>query len=598
MLIDLLVYGISVALLVVWADYVMAGERIMHFESGNWIPKRDFSPSKVRATYVIKAIVIALITWSIHYFTPETKSVPLLICFYIVALALMVYLMYWWRGKTIREGIPFVLLAVIISDTLLRGSMPIMVYGYITRSLFWATVLNVLPKIVLAICIGYFIVSAFYRRYWDNLDVEDTEKANLDRILAILVAIITAIIVIVLLAFGVKTYANASDDGSKATEAPVDLADEQTEEPQYSWYGFYNLSLLQDEDPSNDYNFGPNPYVEGKDVSYYVDDFKTHISEDPALGAAVMAYFDSILGTRYMGVFYDECNEKWDAAINYAKEKFMEDQKLYYDTITAFFEFLDSAVEVKVQWGKGIEDQMYQNPYTVNGIPDVITLKTDEHEGWFLVFYYEIKGNRITVPYRINCGYQPCNVERVMDIKPLPEKPVPSVAPNTPTPKPQDPAPKSNTPTPKPKAPTNTPKPQAPTNTPTPKNLKDPTKGTKVGPNDDPGPGPDTNNGVGAQHSKDEKPTNSTFKNYDEYKESQKQLKDVNKDQKQGGDANVPAVTSKPGTKVDSNADNGTGNGGIDKKTPTQGAIHVVAPDGTTHENSSGNGTAWGGPVD
>ena len=161
-------------------------------------------------------------------------------------------------------------------------------------------------------------------------------------------------------------------------------------------------------------------------------------------------------------------------------------------------------------------------------------------------------------------------------------------------------------------------------------NVKDPTKGTAVGNNDTPSPGPSTNNGVGAQNSSADLPTNSVTMTETEYKEANAELKDVSENQRVGGDSNTPSYTPSPATisggsvpsssgetkteesnkiHVDSNADTGTGHGGIDTPTPVAEPVHVVVNETT---NSAGNvvsetttsisndpvGVEWGGPPD
>lgn len=89
--------------------------------------------------------------------------------------------------------------------------------------------------------------------------------------------------------------------------------------------------------------------------------------------------------------------------------------------------------------------------------------------------------------------------------------------------------------------------------------------------NDVPGPGPGTNNGPGAQYSKVELPINSTFLDaYDEYKEDIKELRDIDEGptSRPAGTPNTLTTPTPPGPTADSNADRGTGFGGIDAATP------------------------------
>lgn len=334
--------------------------------------------------------------------------------------------------------------------------------------------------------------------------------------------------------FGIADY---------VTEA--DLKKLEEEQPEEKTIGFYNLALLKDDIEDNDFNFGWNPYKENAEANYYREDFYVRLNNDPAFCAAAMAWVDYHCHTRFIGKFYDECDGAWDAAINAARDGFIADEDHWIEARRAFHLFLETA-EVELRYANGgITDQMYMNPYTENGYPDVIVLKTNNHSGHFLVFKFKIKEETIDVGYRIECGYQPTDVEKTLKITPQkkPEKP------NKPT-----------------------------TPPPTTDKKKDPTKGTQgevTKPNDNPGPGPDTNNGEGAQTSKAEETPNSTQMTNKEYDEHIEEVKVINETQKEGGDSNTPS-TSTPApdkdqgqktTNVENNADKGTGNGGIDKPT-------------------------------
>lgn len=115
-----------------------------------------------------------------------------------------------------------------------------------------------------------------------------------------------------------------------------------------------------------------------------------------------------------------------------------------------------------------------------------------------------------------------------------------------------------------------------------------------MGENDDPGPGPDTNNGPGAKESKDEQPSNSLHDTLDEYWEKMDELEEP---QKKAGDSNEPSYTPPsptpakpeesppPPPVVDNNGDDGTGNGGADDATPI--TPEVTYDDPVTGETSS-----------
>ena len=297
------------------------------------------------------------------------------------------------------------------------------------------------------------------------------------------------------------------------------------------WYGFYNLSLQDDDDPDNDFNFGWNPYEESKTVGVYDADFRERLEVDPAFAAAVMAWTDYWCKTRFIGRFYDEVQEQWDAAINAAKDGFIEDRELYNRTVATFEAFLDTA-DLELRYAKGgISDQMYQNPYTVSGVPDVIVMKTDNHDGHFLIYTFTIKGQKVEVGYRIECGYQPTNVEKTMKITPQdkPVPPTPTASGNNPPPKQPDP----------------------PEKTPKKDKSQDIWQPDKGFPSNGGDPGPDTNNGKGAEESKyEETHTDSQdFSKPEEYKKEQEERKKIDETQKTGEDKNTPSTPKQPETK-------------------------------------------------
>ena len=202
-------------------------------------------------------------------------------------------------------------------------------------------------------------------------------------------------------------------------------------------------------------------------------------------------------------------------------------------------------------------------------------------------------------------------------LNPTPSKPNPTPAPGpnpTPAPGPNPtPAPPQPTPTPAPPQPTPTPAPPQPTPTPAPQPdpyNKDKTQGTQgdvVAPNDDPGPGPSTNNGVGATESTQDQPTNSNhLDSYEEYKEEVKELAKVNTEQKTSQDNNTPTVPKEEVAKqltgnesapvnVDNNGDTGNGGAPIDEPTPVT-APAVAADTGEAINDSPGG--EWEGPPD
>ena len=223
-----------------------------------------------------------------------------------------------------------------------------------------------------------------------------------------------------------------------------------------AWFDFYNRSIQEDGKGENDFDFGPKPA--GETASEIAKEHRERLRIDPALGAADIAWADALLGTRYLGEFYESCKHDWAKTINAAKERFMEDHEAYDEVLDAFMK-MQAKAKVYVKDGEVMEDQMYMNPYTIDGYPDVIVLKTPNHKGKFLVYEYTIKGTGVVkVAYRIDCGFQPTDVQKVMNITPATE--APEKKPDTPKP------PTSGEITPVPKAPTPTPSPKPTPTTP------------------------------------------------------------------------------------------------------------------------------------
>lgn len=361
---------------------------------------------------------------------------------------------------------------------------------------------------------------------------------------------------------------------SDANPTPEPVPEPEEVKPNFH---FFNLDLQYDQDSENDYNFGCEPDCDANPQAMDTA-FRNRLNQDPALGAADLAWFDCNLGTDYMGLFYAECKNEWPAAINHAKFAWVDDPYDYAQTLEAFYGFLDSAVSIEIREQKGITDQMYMAPWTKSGIPNVLVLETDDHEGQFLVYTFVIKGTKkVEVAYRINCGFQPCNVAEIMKVTPQKKRSggggsksgggsiisgggrKPGITP-TPTP-----------------TPTVTPPPR-PTPSPTPKPKKDPKEGTKVLPNDDQGPGENTNNPADPNHSKKDLPSNSTEQNPEEYKQTIEEMKEANENNNNSDTPSTPPPT--PDTSQDSNSSN------LDGGTPESSS---------SVSNESGD-NSWGGP--
>lgn len=492
----------------------------------------------------------------------------------VSVIATFWWLCYAWKKEGSRP-IELVCAIVFIITLTFIGKQAGSAATTAMTSAFWKSVIMWLPTAASIVTVGYVVSNFLFFQ-------EERKKKKGWKVAGIIAMIIAAVLLLLSLfsiKFGQPDFSKlAEDDGEEIVnpddgdgEDLITTGDEEPLPETELHYAFWNPSLQYDEDPENDFNFGYNPYlyetVETKDAKWFDNDFRTRvIAVDPATFAADAAYLDYICGTRYMGEFYDSAKQDWSLAINNAKEAWMADEMLNYASLDAFNAFLDSAISVDVVEGES-EDQMFQNPYTVNGVPDVIVMQSKQ-KGHFLVYTFKIKGVIKKVAYRIECGYQPANVAKGMKINPVP----PPTKKVDPTPDPG----KGGTPEP----------------TPTP-NPKDKTKGTKVTPQDDKGPGPDTNNGKGAQESKAEEHPNSTdVKDYKEYKDQMKELEDINKSQKTDKDPSTPSTPTKPNTNIDANADKLPA---ADAKTPKTAETQKGEKISNNKDNPAGT---WGGPTD
>ena len=440
------------------------------------------------------------------------------------------------------------------------------------------------------------------------------------------------------------TATSTGEDNGAATEGTnAGTETESTEDT--VWYYFYNSECLQNESTEDDFNFGLRPEIEKMSTQQLYELWREVLWDDPAIGAGNLAWFDRLFGTRYLGEFYESCQGDWSRTINLAKERFMADQQLYHETLEAFFKYLESSVAKisVVHYTSGITDQMYMNPFTTSGVPDVVVFETDQKDGYFLKMELQIKGsttggnpaagnggeNKGTLAFmvRADCLFQPTNVAELLNITPQKnpaketsaKEPSAKTTPSSSTPsKPVTPVKPVKPVTPvtpvKPVQPVTPVTPVKPVKPVIPSYNKDKTKGTKgdvVKPNDNPGPGPNTNNGAGATKSTKDAPTNTNNgQSYNNYRNDQKELatnpgKSASTDNtptynpSKGNNGGSSSSSSKPAA-VDNNGSSGNGatnSAPINNPTP---ASKPETTGGQTIKNDSSSNAApeWGGTGD
>ena len=517
------------------------------------------------------ALGLGVLTGVINFFSQFCmhNGLPVLsLIMAFVMLALMVAVVVHWlrEGSEWRELWPFLililLLFVVAKQAALAGAV------FIAENQFWSSVVKVLPRVALFAGIGTMVAGTAKYRYEERRDLpENTRERN--KVWFYAATVLTILALLLTIGFGVAW-------GSLGNfTKPAGEAGEVGQFPHY-----YNLDI-QNDGLYNDYNFGPNPWIENYTAAQADAEFRKRLKADPMLGAADISWLDAKVGTQYLGDFYEKAENNWARAINNATEDFSSKQTKYYETLDPFFAFLDSAIQVSVRDCQAVEDQMYANPHTNSGIPEVVVYKTTDHSGHELVYTFSIKGNVFEVAYRIECGFQPTNVEKAMNI-PAQDKPSDSTPTNPSTNPSVNPG-------------------SDPTPTPTPtSDTKDPSKlpNENTEPNDNTGPGEITINPSDSEHSsKDTSDGSNSYNSYDEYVQEIEEKRSVNETQSVGGDSNKPSTSTPAGTNVDNNGDAGTGNGGIDTATPTQ--EHAQTSNGESISNTESNPAgAWGDDED
>jgi hypothetical protein len=319
----------------------------------------------------------------------------------------------------------------------------------------------------------------------------------------------------------------------------------------------HNNDVQNDGDDTNDLNFGLSPEA-NKSADYYYKEFVQTLYDDPPFLAATALSLDAELGTNYLDqVQYVGGNEKtnWLDRANGANLILCPSKELTTRTAQAIEGYLDTVVVKKeVRSAKVAYDQIYMNPHTITGVPELVVYETEAENSTYLVLTCMLKNGEIhELWYHIPCRYQWSIPDAEKTIGVTPSKKSSSGGSN------------GNNPSPSP----------SPSPSPTPsKNVKDQSQRKAIG-NDDKGPGEKTI-GEDPNHSTKDRSDNSPSGSYQDYKNNQKNLEETNKNQKTGSDNNTPSTPAPSSqTTVDNNGDKGTGNGGINTPTPVQGGETV-----------------------
>lgn len=547
---------------IVVASAIVAGLMISMIYVAVTIIKKQLNSANqtVAAGWAISMVVAALIDAAIVATAALMQPWLLLLSIFVAVATVVLYAVFWHKYGGADEWVP---MAVVMLLATIAIAVPLWYLGL--------SFLVLVPPIIgqMVMVIDFFLDN--YLTY---------------RKVGQIIAVVMAALVIFVSIFGaagatgIKSIIEMVKDNQVAEELEPDSEQEPvTWEPtkeyqpqpvaeeeeipdvlkMYDPERFMNYALQFDDDPSNNWNFGPNVWDPNHtEASYYDAIWRKAMLQCPGICAGCLAWFDCKLGTnKLMGEFYETYQQNWITAINAAKEAFILDPELQRSKCELLFTMLDKQATWVIRAGeKGIKDQMYIDPYTDNGIPNVIVAETEQTLSHFLVYRVEIKGNIFEVIFRLECGFQPTNCAEEMKIEPVPQPqkkvdPQPTASGNNPPPV---------TPPPKEKEPQKDKK----------QDIWQPDKGFPSNGGDE---GPDTNNGKGAQESKYEE-THTDTQDFDkpaDVKQEQQERKEVDQKQKTGDDPNKPTVTEKDTKKVEQPSErkeikNNTKNEGGDNK--------------------------------
>ena len=382
-----------------------------------------------------------------------------------------------------------------------------------------------------------------------------------------------------------QTTSSGKEDSKETEESETEKRWKTYKEvvDDHPWLVFHNFTLQSDGDPDNNANFGENRFHKDWTAQDYYKDWKGIIEEDPLVLISSIATVDAARGSRLCGAFYDGNDANWKTVINSMVRACLDDRVDHNHLKEVFFDLLRNEVRsVELVHVDDVHDQMLVDPYTYDGVPDLIVCEKHE-SGDILLITFKTKGgpeNDVKVGFRIQCCYQPVDVADILNVEPEPVPSVPEYTPPTGSTPPGDTPPGGGNPP----DPGNPPEPDNP---PEPEYDKDPTKGTSVQPGNGE-PTPSTTNGVCATDSSVSQPTNSdqgmTYPEYQEW------VDDMASSQGSGSSDPTPSYTP-PQDSGGWTVDNGGGASANDAATSPS---YNAPVDGSALSSDSDG--AWGGP--
>ena len=208
----------------------------------------------------------------------------------------------------------------------------------------------------------------------------------------------------------VDLYSNMSKANQIQTAPDTDRSDYATSsdtskiEPHYYCYDDLSYNDLL--------NFGPGVWVDPNETvdfnCFVYQAFCERLETDPAMAAAVLAYADKQLGTRYSGRFYSEIEDDWIAGINDTAKTFVNDTGLWVSETTAFEELLEKTADIRIIDAGGEEIEILKmqagSEQPIICGPERIGTTAPFK---YLCFTITVKDTKITLLFLIDLGFTP-----------------------------------------------------------------------------------------------------------------------------------------------------------------------------------------------
>lgn len=213
----------------------------------------------------------------------------------------------------------------------------------------------------------------------------------------------------------------------------------------------YFNDMVQDDDiRGNEYNFGPDRKAWAEDaiaagnattvLDFVIGenqdgDFFESIEKDPALCAAIALHIDNTLAVPEL-ILIDEQDVQIGQRADAAHLHFLKDEEYWNRAVSMIKDYLGK-MDVKIVHLSNYTSAMYQWHNGLEGNkPSVIVRNTTNSGGDMVTFTDEKLG---TVKFRLQCGYQPVDIDYwpTPDVPPIPDNPEPE--PDEPELEPKDP---------------------------------------------------------------------------------------------------------------------------------------------------------------